>query len=189
MVIIILPVKGRQKNLLWCMGILLCPNHLQLTDKIWKKKKKKRKTKMEWNTRKSILAVSLSIGESLSFQWGLFQTIWLKWSTCTIMLIIQIHLAHELWLCSLVASFWLSILNLFFFHSFIEKFLFKPESRLCHDQVFYNKLLHNLTNGGHDLKQTMTSAGWRIVGYWPCKLSIWASGGYGRDIKNKDFKL
>ena len=87
------------------------------------------------------------------------------------------------------ASFWLSILNLFFFHSFIEKFLFKPESRLCHDQVFYNKLLHNLTNGGHDLKQTMTSAGWRIVGYWPCKLSIWASGGYGRDIKNKDFKL
>ena len=102
MVIIILPVKGRQKNLLWCMGILLCPNHLQLTDKIWKKKKK-RKTKMEWNTRKSFLAVSLSIGESLSFQWGLFQTIWLKWSTCTIMLIIQIHLAHELWLCSLVA--------------------------------------------------------------------------------------
>ena len=52
--------------------------------------------------------------------------------------------------------------------------------------MFYNKPLHHLTN---DLKQTMTSAGWRIVGYWLCKLSIWASGGYGRDIKNKDFKL
>ena len=55
--------------------------------------------------------------------------------------------------------------------------------------MFYNKLLHHLTNGGHDLKQTMTSEGWRIVGYWLCKLSISASGGYGRDIKNKDFKL
>ena len=56
MVMIIIPVKGRRKNLLWCMGILLCPNHLQVTDTIWKKKKKKHDN--------GVLVVSLSIGES-----------------------------------------------------------------------------------------------------------------------------
>ena len=66
MVMIIVQVKGTQKNLLWCMGILLCPNHLQVKDKIWTKKKKKKKKRENGVEHKkvSFLAVSLSIGES-----------------------------------------------------------------------------------------------------------------------------
>ena len=41
MVMIIIPVKGRQKNLMWCMEILLCPNHLQVTDRRSRKKTRK----------------------------------------------------------------------------------------------------------------------------------------------------
>ena len=61
MVMIIVQVKGTQKNLLWCMGILLCPNHLQVKDKIWKKKKHENGVQ---HKKVSFLAVSLSIGES-----------------------------------------------------------------------------------------------------------------------------
>ena len=66
MVMIIVQVKGTQKNLLWCMGILLWPNHLQVKDKIWKKKTtttKKHENGVE-HKKVSFLAVSLSIGES-----------------------------------------------------------------------------------------------------------------------------
>ena len=57
---IIVQVKGTQKKLLWCMGILLCPNHLQVKDKIWKKKHENGVQ----HKKVSFLAVSLSIGES-----------------------------------------------------------------------------------------------------------------------------
>ena len=63
MVMIIVQVKGTQKNLLWCMGILLCLNHLQVKDKIWKTKTKKHENGVE-HKKVSFLAVSLSIGES-----------------------------------------------------------------------------------------------------------------------------
>ena len=64
MVMIIVQVKGTQKNLLWCMGILLCPNHLQVKDKIWTKKKGKKRENGVEHKKVSFLAVSLSIGES-----------------------------------------------------------------------------------------------------------------------------
>ena len=66
MVMIIVQAKGTQKNLLWCMGILLCPNHLQVKGKIWKKKKTKTKKHENGVEHKkvSFLAVSLRIGES-----------------------------------------------------------------------------------------------------------------------------
>ena len=65
MVMIIVQVKGTQKNLLWCMGILLCPNHLQVKDKLRKKKTtKKHENGVERHKKVSFLAVSLSIGES-----------------------------------------------------------------------------------------------------------------------------
>lgn len=65
MVMIIVQVKGTQKNLLWCMGILLCLNHLQVKDKIWKTKTKTKKHENGVEHKKvSFLAVSLSIGES-----------------------------------------------------------------------------------------------------------------------------
>ena len=64
MVMIIVQVKGTQKNLLWCMGILLWPNHLQVKDKIWKKIKTKKRENGVEHKKVSFLAVSLSIGES-----------------------------------------------------------------------------------------------------------------------------
>lgn len=64
MVMIIVQVKGTQKNLLWCMGILLCPNHLQVKEKSWKKTKTKKRENGVEHKKVSFLAVSLSIGES-----------------------------------------------------------------------------------------------------------------------------
>ena len=65
MVMIIVQAKGTQKNLLWCMGILLCPNYLQVKDKLWKKTTtKKHENGVERHKKVSFLAVSLSIGES-----------------------------------------------------------------------------------------------------------------------------
>lgn len=152
-----------------------------------KKKKKQNKTRKWSGTQESII-----FGCVMKYRWIII----IRMRPVSNHLIKMEHnraynsnvLAHKLRLCSLVARvsdtpFWIY----FFFHSFIEKFVFWVESRLF--QVFYNKLLHHLTNGGHDLKRTMTLAGWRIVGYWLCKLSVWASGGYGIDIKNKDRKL
>ena len=83
------------------MGILLCPNHLRVTDKIRKKTRK-------WNgTQESIffLALSSSIKKEHNYAYSN---------------------AFGLRLCSLVAAvsdvlFWI---RLFFSHSFIEKFLF-----------------------------------------------------------------
>ena len=65
MVMKIVEVKGTQKKLLWCMGILLCPNHLQEKNKKKKKKTtKKHENGVERHKKVSFLAVSLSIGES-----------------------------------------------------------------------------------------------------------------------------
>ena len=46
------------------MGILLCPNQLQVKDKIWKKNKTKKRENGVEHKKVSFLAVSLSIGES-----------------------------------------------------------------------------------------------------------------------------
>ena len=63
MVMIMMPVKGRQKNLLWCMGSYgntSMPKSLTSNRQNLEKKKKKKKKRKHEN---GVLAVSLSIGE------------------------------------------------------------------------------------------------------------------------------
>ena len=109
MVMIIIPVKGRQKNLLWCVGILLCPNHLQVTDKSRKKTRK-------WSGTQGIILSCV-----IKYRWIIITR--MRPISNHLIKMEHNHAYNSNSFCTWIkvvfpcrASFWLSILNLFFSH-------------------------------------------------------------------------